>query len=210
MSPMPAGGGPKARARQEQQRARILEAARKCFSEGGFHGTGMSAIAREAGMSQGLIYRYFTNKAAIIQAITEDQREERREALAGIATCSELVERLLEKIDAWRASSGAGSHCDGGFDAALFLEVSAEATRDADIAAVVSAQEPQIWVDFEDLVRRSAEAAGKSLDADALRRRTIVLRCLVDGLVLCYVRDRHQDRETLRRSLQEAVTTLCL
>ena len=48
MSPMPAGGGTKARARQEAQRARILEAARKCFSEQGFHGAGMSAIAREA------------------------------------------------------------------------------------------------------------------------------------------------------------------
>ena len=48
MSPMPAGGGAKAKARQEAQRARILEAARGCFSEGGFHGTGMAAIAMVA------------------------------------------------------------------------------------------------------------------------------------------------------------------
>lgn len=209
MSPMPAGGGAKAKARQEAQRARILEAARGCFSEGGFHGTGMAAIARAAGMSQGLIYRYFTNKAAIIRAITDEQREERREALAGIATCSELVDKLLEKIDAWR-ESGPGGSCEGAFDAALFLEVSAEATRDADIAAVVTAQEPQIWVDFEDLVRRSAVAAGKPLDADAVRRRTVVMRCLVDGLILCYVRDPGQDREVLRQSLQEAISSLCL
>ena len=160
-------------------------------------------------MSQGLIYRYFTNKAAIIRAITDEQREERREALAGIATCSELVDKLLEKIDAWR-ESGPGGSCEGAFDAALFLEVSAEATRDADIAAVVTAQEPQIWVDFEDLVRRSAVAAGKPLDADAVRRRTVVMRCLVDGLILCYVRDPGQDREVLRQSLQEAISSLCL
>ena len=185
MSPMPAGGGAKARARQEAQRERILEAARTCFSEGGFHGTGMAAIARAAGMSQGLIYRYFTNKAAIIRAITDEQREERREALAGIATCSELVDKLLEKIDAWR-ESGPGEACEGGFDAALFLEVSAEATRDADIAA------------------------GKPLEAEAVRRRTVVMRCLVDGLILCYVRDPQQDRDVLRHSLQEAITALCL
>lgn len=169
----------------------------------------MSAIARAAGMSQGLIYRYFTNKAAIIRAITDEQREERREALAGIGTCSELVEKLLEKIDAWR-ECGPGANCEGGFDAALFLEVSAEATRDADIAAVVTAQEPQIWADFEDLVRRSAVAAGKPLDAAALRRRTVVMRCLVDGLILCYVRDPQQDRDVLRQSLQEAVAALSL
>ena len=98
MSPMPAGGGPKARARQEAQRARILEAARKCFSEQGFHGAGMSAIAKEAGMSQGLIYRYFTNKAAIIQAITEEQRARRTEDLCAIGTFDDLVERLMDKL----------------------------------------------------------------------------------------------------------------
>ena len=207
MSPAPSPE--KVSARAEAQRVRILDAARVCFSERGFHGASISAIAEVAGMSQGLIYRYFTNKAAIIRAITDEQREERREALAGIATCSELVEKLLEKIDAWR-ETGPGMTCEGGFDAALFLEVSAEATRDPDIAAVVTAQEPQIWVDFEALVQRSAEAVGKPLDAAALRRRTVVMRCLVDGLILCYVRDPAQDREVLRRSLQEAVSALCL
>jgi AcrR family transcriptional regulator len=199
----------KVSARAEAQRVRILDAARRCFSERGFHGASIAAIADTAGMSQGLIYRYFTNTAAIIRAITDEQREERREALAGIGTCSELVDKLLEKIDAWRAG-GPGAACDGSFDAALFLEVSAEATRDPDIAAVITAQEPQIWVDFEALVQRSAEAAGKPLDAGAVRGRTVVMRCLLDGLILCYVRDPAQDREVLRRSLQEAVTALCL
>ncbi|GAB2503638.1 TetR/AcrR family transcriptional regulator [Arenimonas alkanexedens] len=199
----------KVSARAEAQRARILGAARKCFSERGFHGASISAIAESAGISQGLIYRYFTNKAAIIHAITDEQREERREALDGIATCSELVDRLLEKIDAWR-EGGPGAACDGSFDAALFLEVSAEATRDADIAAVVTAQEPQLWIDFEALVRRSAEAAGTPLDMATVRRRTVVMRCLVDGLILCYVRDPAQDRDVLRQSMQEAVSVLCL
>jgi TetR/AcrR family transcriptional repressor of uid operon len=196
-------------ARAQAQRARILDAARRCFSERGFHGAGMAAIASTAGMSPGLIYRYFPGKAAIIRAITDEQREERREALAGIATCTELVEALLHKIDAWRAG-GPGAASDGSFDAALFLEVSAEATRDPDIAAVLTAQEPQIWVDFEALVARSAEAAGKPLDPETVHRRTVVVRCLVDGLILCYVRDPSQDRETLRRSLREALAALDL
>ena len=200
---------PRTSARAEAQRARILDAARRCFSERGFHGAGMAAIAATAGMSPGLIYRYFPGKAAIIRAITDEQREERREALDGIASCSELIERLLDKIDAWR-DAGAPSDGRNGFDAALFLEVSAEATRDPDIAAVVAAQEPDIRLDFEALVRRSAEAAGRALDDDAVRRRTVVVRCLVDGLVLCYVRDPQQDRERLRRSLQEAISALGL
>ena len=61
----------KATLRAEQQRARILDAARRCFSERGFQGASIAAIAEAAGMSQGLIYRYFTNKAAIVRAITD-------------------------------------------------------------------------------------------------------------------------------------------
>ena len=118
MSPMPAGGGAKAKARQEAQRARILEAARKCFSEGGFHGAGMSAIAREAGMSQGLIYRYFASKAAIIQAITEEQRARRAQDLCAIATFDDLVDRLMDKLRRWKA----GTAEDDTFDPALFLK----------------------------------------------------------------------------------------
>lgn len=199
--------GTKDSARAQAQRARILDAARKCFSERGFHGASIAAIADSAGMSQGLIYRYFTNKAAIIRAITDEQSEGRRAALEDIKTCSNLIDRVFEKLDSWR---GDVAVCAGEFDPALFLEVSAEATRDAEIAAVVTAQEQVVWVDFEDFVERAARARGEILDAATVRRRTIVLRCLIDGLILCYVRDPEMDRETLRTSLHEALAALSL
>ena len=40
----------------------ILDAAKKCFIEHGFHAASMANIAETAGMSPGLIYRYFENK----------------------------------------------------------------------------------------------------------------------------------------------------
>lgn len=203
MSTVPA----KATLRAEAQRARILDAARRCFSERGFQGASIAAIAEAAGMSQGLIYRYFTNKAAIIRAITDQHSEGRRNALDDLGSVGQLVDRLIELIDDWRA----GSTCDQDiFDPALFLEVTAEATRDSDIASVVAAQEKLVWADFEDFLRRSARSAGQAVDENSIRERTIVLRCLLDGLILCYVRDPVMDRELLRRSLQDAVTTLSL
>ena len=192
----------KASIRAEAQRTRILDAARRCFAERGFHGATIAAIADTAGMSQGLIYRYFASKAAIIHAITDSQREVRTRTLARIGRCSELVDAVLDRIDC----RGDGE----GFDAVLFLEITAEASRDPDIAVVVGAQERDLWDDFSTLVQRSAEAAGQPLDPEALRRRTLLFRCLVDGLVLSGTRDPRLDRAVMRAALLEGLADLGL
>ncbi|KFN48809.1 hypothetical protein P873_13435 [Arenimonas composti TR7-09 = DSM 18010] len=201
-APVPARSG----SRAEAQRARILEAARRCFSERGFHGAGMAAIAETAGVSQGLIYRYFASKAEIIREITDSQREGRNEVLGRLADCGELVDLLLEAIDARRRGSGAPVE----FDPALFLEVSAEATRDPDIAAMVSSQEQDMQADFAALVARTAAAKGRTLDPRALQQRTMLLRCLIDGVVVYAIRDPAADRAELRAALQDGLVALGL
>ena len=192
----------KAAVRAEAQRARILDAARRCFADRGFHGATIAAIADTAGMSQGLIYRYFASKAAIIHAITDSQREVRTRTLARIGRCSELVDAVLDRIDC----RGDGE----GFDAVLFLEITAEASRDPDIAVVVGAQERDLWDDFSTLVQRSAEAAGQPLDPDALRRRPRLFRCVADGLVLSGPGDPRVDRAAMRAALLEGLADLGL
>jgi AcrR family transcriptional regulator len=55
---------------QEAQRANLLDAARRVFFRGGADAT-MADLAAEAGVSQGLAYRYFRNKEAIFRAMIE-------------------------------------------------------------------------------------------------------------------------------------------
>jgi TetR/AcrR family transcriptional regulator, fatty acid metabolism regulator protein len=50
----------------------IIEAALKVFSRNGYADTRMADIAREAGMSYGLIYHYYENKEKLFDAIVED------------------------------------------------------------------------------------------------------------------------------------------
>jgi TetR/AcrR family fatty acid metabolism transcriptional regulator len=50
----------------------IIEAAMKVFSRKGYADTRMADIAREAGMSYGLVYHYFENKETLFDAIVED------------------------------------------------------------------------------------------------------------------------------------------
>lgn len=55
---------------REAQRARILEGARKVLARKGLAAT-MADVAAAAGVSQGLAYRYFENKEALLRALLE-------------------------------------------------------------------------------------------------------------------------------------------
>ena len=59
---------------QEQRRRQILRAAGQCFAEKGFHQASMAEIAKAAGLSMGLLYRYFANKDALVMAFAELSR----------------------------------------------------------------------------------------------------------------------------------------
>lgn len=50
----------------KDKRSAVLDATLKLISERGFHDTPMSQIAKEAGVSAGIIYHYFENKEDLI------------------------------------------------------------------------------------------------------------------------------------------------
>jgi AcrR family transcriptional regulator len=52
-----------------QTRAQILEAARAMFEEHGYHGAGLEAVARKAGVSRQAIYLHFPSKAELLAAL---------------------------------------------------------------------------------------------------------------------------------------------
>lgn len=60
---------------KEQTKAKILEAAVKLFSVKGYHGTSISDIAKEAGVSKGLAYNYFSSKENMLEAIFSEMME---------------------------------------------------------------------------------------------------------------------------------------
>jgi AcrR family transcriptional regulator len=71
---------PKISERQrERRRQQILEAALACFSEDGFHQTGMADIVKRSGLSHGAVYLYFQSKDDLIEALADDRH--RREAV---------------------------------------------------------------------------------------------------------------------------------
>lgn len=60
---------------REQSRNAILEAALKLFAEKGFHGASVAQIAKEAGVSKGLIYNYFAKKEDLVMGMIQREME---------------------------------------------------------------------------------------------------------------------------------------
>src|SRR2546423_15679060 len=55
----------------EDRRAQIIDAAMRVFSQKGFTRATNKDIAREAGITPGLIYHYFASKEGVLRAILE-------------------------------------------------------------------------------------------------------------------------------------------
>ena len=191
----------KAQERAEVQRHRILDAAQQCFIAHGFHAASIASIAETAGMSAGLIYRYFENKNALILAIVDRQLQLLREDI-----------RLNRRIDlAAEMVQNYGRSCTDeakGMNAALLLEMSAEATRDPQIAAALDRYDATVRAALVDWLTRGREAGGHDVPAAGAPGRALLLQCLFEGLKLRETREPDLDRILLSSALHEFVPML--
>jgi AcrR family transcriptional regulator len=96
------------------KRDQILEGAWRVFERMGFDAASMNDITREAGVSKGTIYVYFTNKEELFEALVDKYRAKflagTLEALTSDAPLQEVLttygERLARKLTSHMAISG--------------------------------------------------------------------------------------------------------
>lgn len=62
----------RAERKKAELRREIVDAAFNCFSERGYHATGIADIAAVLGIGHGTFYRYFENKRDIIEHVIDD------------------------------------------------------------------------------------------------------------------------------------------
>lgn len=72
----------KSKATPKDKRQAILDAALVMFAEQGFHGTSVPDVAKEAGVATGSIYRYFTSKEQLVNALYQQAKGAFLEALS--------------------------------------------------------------------------------------------------------------------------------
>jgi TetR/AcrR family transcriptional regulator, repressor for uid operon len=176
----------------------ILEAALRCFSRTGFSAASMRDIAKEAGVSLGLLYRYFDDKAAIIGAAIKADSGEFRARLGDLAArglTSKTLLAFLEREVALRS------------DAAMFAltsEIMAEAARNPAIAELIRENIETAEADLAEAVLALPGAREKTeAGTSALRRASHVLG-LVDLLAMrTFFRLEADPHEALRSALAD-------
>ena len=166
----------KPRVNRETREAEIVEAAIQCVLRSGFHGATMDAIAREAGVSVGMIYRYFSSKEAIIEHIVAADVAHLQMAMTGIHAMDEveLIEAILDDTGKILADQQAPER------SALRLEIYAEAARNPKVAAIVHKFAP---AQREALCQLLAKTSGGALAGEALQAQADLFRMLADGML---------------------------
>jgi len=150
---------------------RLRQAAEQAFAERGIAAATVPDIAARAGVSVGLLYRYFPSKADLAVAIVEADRDNTRDAVARL---------VADTDDPWTVLA---TLVRGSIDlavqdrtaCALIPEIGATATRDDRIRAVTSAAQRDIAAQVASVVARACPA----LDADAT---AMLLLTALDGL----------------------------
>jgi AcrR family transcriptional regulator len=113
------------------RRTQILRAAMICFAKNGFHQTSMHDISEEAGISVGLIYRYFASKEAVISALAQQHKMELQDLLERARSAPTLLDSLEILLTAHCCEEQPQMHC------AFVVDLFAEAGRNPAIANLV-------------------------------------------------------------------------
>ena len=134
------------------RQTQILDAALVCFAKRGFHQASMHDISAEAGISVGLIYRYFENKDAVISAMADRHKKEIGEVLERARQAATLLESLEILFTA---------HCCEDAPqvvSAFVVDLYAEASRNQRVADLVRDVLQTAMDGVTDLIARSPEA----------------------------------------------------
>lgn len=151
----------------------ILDAAEQCMRQKGFHQTTIQNIASQADVSIGLIYKYYKNKEAIIEALIKN-----------------VVQRMIALLNADFAKI---AHAGGIIHSAqdivppdveksivLLIEISSEATRNERIQQIMH----DAWQTLKNNFILQQQGFNPALEANVIQTRLYVMSLVIDGMII--------------------------
>jgi TetR/AcrR family transcriptional regulator, repressor for uid operon len=177
----------------------ILNAALVCFAKHGFHQTSMHDISAEAGISVGLIYRYFENKEAVISAMAARHKEEIQEMLERARQAPTLFESLEILFTA---------HCcenQPRVISAFVVDLYAEASRNSHVAHLVRDVLNTAMQGVTDLISRAPETQNASHGLTPAELAELIF-AVARGMLMFDVLQPPSMSDTERRARQVEVT----
>jgi TetR/AcrR family transcriptional regulator, repressor for uid operon len=182
------------------RREQILEAAMVCFAKRGFHRTSMHDISAEAGISVGLIYRYFENKEAVISAMADRHKNEIHEVMERARQAPNLLESLEILFTA---------HCcedSPQIQSAFVVDLYAEASRNAQVADLVRDVLQTAMDAVTELIARSTESRGAAAHGLTPTEMSELIFAVARGMLMRDVLQPQELPAAERRARQLEVT----
>lgn len=165
---------------REERMAQILDGARSCFVQRGFHASSIAEISAAAGVSVANIYQYFTSKEALIAALIEVDLE-RHHSLIARFWRTDFSRAAIEAVlaDIFLTPQGHAT-------AVLRAEIASEGARNPQVAALLRSAEADLIAALHDGIRSAQKkkqvAAG--LDPGRVAER---LALVFEGLMRLYL-----------------------
>lgn len=153
----------------------ILTAAKACFIEHGFHKTSTEMIRIKAGISSGSLFHYFPNKKAIVLAVVEAQRQETAAFMDMLASQPDMVAACKDFMDTIAHLAADTAECR------LVLEISAEAARDEEVAALSRAGDRVLQAGIVTLIGQGIERGQIAPQITSFQLTSFIM-VLVDGI----------------------------
>lgn len=164
----------------EARRQQIIEAALTCFARNGFHQTTMQDVCKEAGLSAGAVYNYFTSKEEIINQCCLGSQSEIAQAFASIdhsggtfAAMNQVIDRFFGELSSSEADTFMRFH----------VQIWGESLRNPEVKEGMHIVRQQVLTDLAEVVRRG-QASGELTDGADPKNLAMVLMSVYEGLIL--------------------------
>jgi TetR/AcrR family transcriptional regulator, repressor for uid operon len=188
---------------QNRRRSEIISAAEQCFVERGFHQTSMQNIVEASGLSMGLLYRYFANKEAIIEAVAQQDQEASLSAIAALPAQGDVIAAWVSLLIETSNLASAPDY------AMLANEILAEASRSSKILITLQANDAVLASAIVDKLAQQQSAGAIVISGDLVPAAQAILM-LFEGLTMrrfMTPSDRQQDHRQLVELMVSRVLT---
>jgi TetR/AcrR family transcriptional regulator len=146
----------------EERKAAVLDCACGIFSTGSYRGTTTAEIARQAGVTEPILYRHFESKRELYLAVLDESWRRLRALWDEVVAAEENPKLWIAAIGrAYFEASDPRLH-----SANLWIQSLTEASDDPEIRKYLRKHMREVHGYVADLIRRSQEAGGVIEDRD--------------------------------------------
>jgi TetR/AcrR family transcriptional regulator, repressor for uid operon len=161
-------------ATQQARRESILDAAEVCFARNGFHRTTMQDLCKEASISPGALYLYFSSKEALIAGICAREKDDFIARIETLADAPDFLAALEKIAQHYFVETSVSKRL-------VSVEMGVEATRNPQVAAICHDMEATVTAAFQALFQRLADQ-GRIAPSLPIDEVTAVFQIMGDGL----------------------------